>query len=176
MKPTLECYFGFKTSCYFLVSLECPVDHPWAFDLGFKCCKTYKGANLDQELEFNDPSSSCENDDWIPCPNLERLCRSRVNPGINENQFKAFPKANCGSMSRFFTVTCPASHPLGLIEAGCCQSIVSRYDPDANPPCFGDILNPFSSPTCCSNLSRVDECTDRRQKCFSLEGTRLPIQ
>lgn len=61
--------------------MKCPVDYPWAFDFGLKCCKTYKGAILNQDLEYNDPITACENANWIPCPSLETLCRSRVEPG-----------------------------------------------------------------------------------------------
>ncbi|TRY71801.1 hypothetical protein TCAL_11178, partial [Tigriopus californicus] len=133
-------------------SLECPVDHPWAFDYGLKCCKTYKGLSRNQDLRYEHSSSSCENDKWVTCPDRERRCRSRVDP-----------------------VTCPESYPLGLIEEGCCESIVSRYDPDANPSCLGGILDPYSSPTCCSKLFEVNLCTERRQKCLSSTGLSKKI-
>lgn len=57
------------------------MDYPWALDNGVKCCKTYTGATPEKDLQFTDPPSLCENEDWIPCRPFQAICRSRVNPG-----------------------------------------------------------------------------------------------
>ena len=72
--------------------MSCPRGHIWAFDEGKKCCYHFQpNLNLATMLMFSDLVGECRDGDYIPCPDLERLCTN----GKSELGYSKAPSMSC---------------------------------------------------------------------------------
>ena len=60
--------------------MKCPDSHPWTFNRGLHCSKTYgvKNGGLFDALTFDSAFKDLEETgDYIQCPNTKRRCSQR---------------------------------------------------------------------------------------------------